>query len=171
MTNRELDAKIAEQVLGATWAPTESGSPTEEALAFREGCDQRPHYWSLVWRYSNGKPLVYKESLRHYSSEIKDAFRVVEAMRAKGFYFDLRDNRHGCYRWTKDSPPLVEWYVTVAEHHAGEDFPTDLGIAVSSPSLPEAICLAALKALEASSPKSASEAPASSSPSPEPGNT
>lgn len=138
---RELDAEIAERVFGATWSPTESGSPTEEALAFRGDSPWRPRGWSLVWRYSNGKPLVYKQMLPEYSADIRPAFDVIEAMKMNG------------YRWRIGSPVESDGPTFAAFWNPDEQWCPNYTAECWTPAL--AICLAALKALDAQHPDQA----------------
>lgn len=130
---RQLDAEIAERVMGATWTDAPPGYTESQWLQFPErGRGGMP---VLAYRYTNeGRERVYKVSLALYSSDIAAAFQVVEVMRAKGSALCL-DSYHG--RWR------AEFSCGFSLQAAYRDTPA------------LAICLAALKAIDALTPAEA----------------
>lgn len=120
---RELDAIVAERVMGATWRkPTRyAGIDGVSSLVLGERHSAVAITFAHRWpddRLSYTGPA--------YSSDIAAAMQVVEAMRAKGYGFSLTDNQGE--RWT------AEFLNYLAFADAG------------TPAL--AICRAALKAID-----------------------
>lgn len=138
---RELDVKVAEQVMGEVMAHSPCGDGlTRSSVEYGPtlaACDAaiRESYKTHV---ANGMRLWPAEYCGpEYSADIAAAFQVVEAMRGKKFSFRCDDNL-----------TALPWYVGFRNDDpspiAGKDFEAE------APTLPEAICLAALRAIEAS---------------------
>ncbi len=130
MTDRELDAMIAEKVMGAVWQNiTPKGRkkvlafPKDRPMASTDGAE-------IIYYGMNGS------NLPHYSTSIAAAWEVVEKMRALDFVVfemsvDGTDDWHA--RFGKTWPPIED-----------EGF---------SKKPAEAICLAALAAKAPAEPK------------------
>jgi hypothetical protein len=125
---RELDALIAEKVMGAEWI---------EDAGRQTGRRYRRLYkdhWIIAEQYE-GEDTVHAPSpvLPHYSSEIGDSWKVREKMRELGFHLGLVDDGHATEPWEayfdqgRNKPSYNAWASTA----------------------PLAICLAALSALDA----------------------
>lgn len=84
-------------------------------------------FW--VWKY-DGHPEgdVFVGHVPHFSKNIEAAWQVVEALRSRGIYIDVRT--------------LADFYEVIAVNHEGKELATE-----AHPSLPLAICRVALKAV------------------------
>ena len=138
MTDRELDALVAEEVMGWRWR------------AFKSDWDAPkwakdiypPDAVELSWPDEPGAPplaeLPYRRSahyldMPHYSSDIAAAWQVVERMRDLDFYATIGQDWPGNEGlWEVDFSKDGDVYFYAAEH-----------------SVSRAICLAARKALGA----------------------
>jgi hypothetical protein len=132
MSERKLDAEIAEKVFGHTWFRGPKVSVHGEALIPRyrwlndkayeddEPCDEND---ILTLEVSHGDGL-------HYSTDISAAFQVVEKMRERGYFFGLILEENG--KWNCE-------YTDSSYELRGET--------ENAPSAPEAICRAALSAI------------------------
>lgn len=132
-TMRDLDALIAEKVMGYVWSRSETApagwaGPNGDLLA--------PWRW-LVRSGSRGYvPVIGGESrfidnLRHFSTDIRAAWEVVELLNRKGRWPQIQ------YGPNEDG--FESWHVELVN-------PCDVKIAAET--APLAICLAALKAVE-----------------------
>lgn len=83
---RELDAQVAEHVMGWVWWV--SGDTGQRAI-FAD--DYRP-FW-FTQRASGDEPLCrdHDASVPHYSTDIKEAWAVVEKMQANGWAFEYQN--------------------------------------------------------------------------------
>lgn len=119
LTNREIDALVAEKIMGWTREPDKTTDWQET-----------PWYEDCIWTTPCGQ--LSKIYPPNYSTSIEAAWEVVEKLISDGYTWDL--NSH------------VEWRVRVANYRDGQTrgvFEThEIGI-----TLPRAICLAALKAV------------------------
>lgn len=127
-TNREIDARVAEQVMG--WKrvkhPLRVGNG-QYALSHDGEIIIQSHYQSLV--VDTFSP----------SSSIADAFSVVEKMREMGFGFS-------CHTVPRFSSVMAGWSVGF---NYGVYIPTlKYGTWENADTLPLAICLCAIKATE-----------------------
>jgi len=128
---RELDALVAEKVMGLS-APWDENTPCPYCGEIMRYCGQRSWCTSCSeWRYG-----PYKE----YSEDISAAWEVVERLDALGYWFQGRtrfDNEgehdDGC--WAGFTPHLTTGWNGQPDHYT------------NAPSMPHAICLAALKAV------------------------
>lgn len=119
--SRELDAMVAEKVMGNSHWIREAPDPSCEAAGACDGFGPAGECSQCTG--------VIEVAAPHYSSSIADGFAVVEAMREKGYRCSLemaldRKTWWACF-----------WRVVGQPHQAD--------------TLPLAICLASLKALEA----------------------
>ena len=131
MTDAELDVAVAREVMG--W--TEPLHVTADCEKRRGG---RTRYWLIgtppICTICNGR------NLPRFSTDIAAAFEVVEAMRGRGYWWEMRcpcqrgDDRH-IARFEMDAD-VAGPYTFAAARHA---------------SLPRAICKAALEAVRAES--------------------
>lgn len=140
-----LDVEIAERVMEYEWRRSRS---TGRRCLYAPG--QAPEH---MQQFADGTEALVGDWESHrwtprYSEDIAAAFLVVEAMRAKGWYMSMSDSRHGCYRLEANGPALVGWWIQVSYHEPGFEFPADLDVSASADTLPLAICLAALAAIE-----------------------
>lgn len=117
MTPRELDALVAEKVFGL--------------VVYK---DEKGHHWfdkpGITRHVSPPKPVVHKVAVERYSTEISAAWLVVEEMRKRGYRFKLIETDPG-------DQYGVSWWIP------REAF----GVVEYAQTAPEAICIAALKAL------------------------
>lgn len=113
---RELDALIAAKVMGKRVVPDSlnGGAPLE-----------------FFGEYPEGIYLVPKL----YSSEIRQAWKVIERLIADGWFPQVQFNN-----WGAES-----WYVTLTRDTSDKRFGHGSGVAATAPL---AICRAALRALE-----------------------
>ena len=134
LTDRELDAVIAEKVLRHE-IRTVSKMDMLQCCTLNH-CDARD------WLYE-GHKYIYLESEGHqpewripnYSTEIFAAMSVIEKLRSQNWYVEI-SNGSEC--------ATKEWFVEFARSD-GKHLYTGEG---DSDSLPRAICLASLKAIE-----------------------
>lgn len=106
---------------GVWWRPNGKGYTCNESEAWRLTPEQAKEY-----EYPHDEPTtIHQFSRPPYSTSISAAFEVVEKMRGDGFVLRIEN-------------PVMNWRVTFILGTAW--------IAWESDSLPEAICLAALKA-------------------------
>lgn len=143
-TGRELDAMIAERVMGWVWRRScfTTGRPARHCRQLTDG------------RRQDGGPLKGDEinwfefeRVPDYSRNLHDAMAVVEAMRAKGFLPTLTGSSCAADTWHVEF-----WDYTESPYTHGE---------CSHTSLPLAICIGALKALEAAASHRERVAPSS----------
>ncbi len=131
MTDRELDAQVAMQVMGWTWFRVERHMLTGRQYfrALRKGNDSFSHFDAAnmdepVWEN-------YGQSPPHYSTSISAAWLVVEEMNRRGYSIDFCGDPNEPYRC---------WF------QSGDDATTcGQGKADTAPL---AICEAALEALK-----------------------
>lgn len=120
MTDRELDALIAENVMGweIRWL----------------GCE--PHHY---WEPDDGRGGRWNDRLPEYSTDIAAAFQVVEKMKRVRLWFSC------CYQTgaLRDDLSAMAWSCRFRGFKRGESIEGFHG----DKSLPRAICLAALKAV------------------------
>lgn len=93
---RALDAEIAEVIFGATWGSSAWTAEGCEWLRF--SADQSPRSMvTLAARgdLASGRSLEVWDACPHYSTEIRDAWHVVDKMHARVYE----------YSCTPDSPP------------------------------------------------------------------
>ena len=140
MTDRELDALVAEKVMGARWFGTEGADPPSlkvklprfmvYVLCLRGGEPNMPD-WDVC-----GRPEIWNDSaldeIPHYSTDIKAAWEVVEKMRADGFVGEFVQD-------VPDGASARFWDNPLFEAFTETKMPAD-------DTLPLAICLAALRA-------------------------
>lgn len=131
---RGLDAEIAERVMGYSWYSFEDSSVFTYLVKWMN-TDRE----TMVGRRRDGALDSYTG--RDYSTEVAAAFQVVEAMLADGWRIYIDGPRFGD----------TEWRVMFAKDRLNEWALAD--------TLPLAICLASLAALDASTPPSAVEDP------------
>ena len=134
---RELDARIAEKVMGATWKRHDGA--TGDWLAFDHAdamlTQNRPvSLWVLAARTERG--VQAWPECRAYSTDIAAAWLVVEKMRADGFMFRINA--------TADDAGVETWAARFWTLDRDDDF-CDRYAATA----PHAICLAALAAINA----------------------
>lgn len=139
---RELDALVAEKVMGwKRW--TCADFQFQKAVLYHSN----PQYL-VTWRRDDSLPLCEDQpSVPRYSTDIAAAWTVVEKMHEEGFGVEIG---HAC-------TPGYGWYATfvanAAQYEHSEDYePATERMAVRAPATPLAICLAALKALDAEVP-------------------
>lgn len=115
----EMDARVAVEVMDVCIHPAEQQIYADNLMAFRcLGC--------------HGDP--YKHLVPPYSTNIRATMLVVERMREQGWMWSIFDR-------------AVGWSVTLLHRdHDGLVSNLDVGL-VGQPSLPEAICTVALKAV------------------------
>ena len=152
---RELDAMIAERVMGLT---PDRFDPV--CIVRRHTTDEAEYDRILGWGgwcYTCRKPISETAKVPpHYSTDIAAAFQVVEAMRAKlPVFFELRWS--GSITHSADKVESQGHWVARFADMGGQAF-----VAADTPA--EAICLAALKALDAAAPQRAVEGPSTGSP-------
>ena len=137
VAGRELDAMIAERVMGATWKPApEDGRGKEVDWLYLGGR-------IVAYRYADGQVLGKADD---YSTDLAAAFTVIEAMAAKPerWWSTLTQRSYGT---TKENYVVGGWsceFRAIEAIGAGDVY-------AEAPTLPLAICLAALKAIEGSS--------------------
>ena len=138
---RELDAEVAEKVIGWTverdWPSERVGGewfayePSRgEVYSFhrRENYERTEHWY----RHPDNRD--YLVLVPSFSTSIADAWLVVEKMRERGIYIDLRASSSGYFAmWSRAGRDDEDIWVTGSSHMADD--------------APLAICLAALKAL------------------------
>lgn len=82
---RELDALVAEKVMGWVWWHN-----TDADLTILVPSDQS---WPDKWHFASGAGNCTKPAdhgAPHYSTDIADAWEVVERLRERGYYLELR---------------------------------------------------------------------------------
>lgn len=124
MTDRELDALVAEKVFGAT--------PCDDPRTQCEAAHMTP---VQCWIMPN-EP--YGSELRDYTGRIEEAWTVVAKMRERGAGFTLLCWTAATMGWCGGDP--------IACHFTTADGITHYGRAEGD-SAPRAICLAALRAV------------------------
>ncbi len=142
---RELDALIAEKVMGWRWfrflnkcylippRNTETGFDPAHVLSHwdGEGKEGTPDLeWTTLSSYPNFR-------LRHYSTDIAAAWEVVEKVQANGWTFHVDDVGF-------NNGIEGKWRVLLTEAETG-----DKHVFADGDTAPHAICLAALKAMSA----------------------
>jgi hypothetical protein len=134
---RELDALVAEKVMGARWNPipskAESGMdyPEEHWLQFSEGG------WVLAARFPSGKQRA-TPSLGHYSTSIADAWLVLEQLE--------RDERRILSEITRRMSTFGTHFIyAVVLRQCTAPFPDNWW--AEEATAPLSICVAALKAV------------------------
>lgn len=150
---RELDAEVAERILGTVWDekrcrvcgwPLAGTQSVVEAHCLPDNCSQRP------------APVLRADRHAPFSTDIATAFLLPDALdRATGRDLGISINGNsGDGYW-------VRFYDTSPLGYVGQngDIPGLVAPEVHVASLPLAICIAALKALDASTPPSAVEDP------------
>lgn len=131
----ELDAEIAEKVMGYFWLPWRDGFDRDD------GCYRRDGKWLCdgIWA-PHGPPGPYHGPIPQFSTEVSAAWSVVEKMQAeRGFYT--------CIQWSQ-----------LPKRHQHRGWRAEFGIyGEDASTAPLAICLAALRALSSlsSTPESA----------------
>lgn len=133
MTDRELDALVAEKVMGCRVLHQAASVAGPYCGCLSDGGYKKgPH----------GDPREFDADLYAYSTDISAAWQVVEKMKSNGYTFELDDRKAGWaasfVAYGQDSKTLG-WVKAVA---AG--VPTEIAEAA-----PRAICLAALKTVAA----------------------
>lgn len=135
---RLLDAEVAERVMGYSWYSFEDGGVftylTKWMNTERE---------TMIARRRDGTLDSYHG--REYSTDIASAFLVVEAMQAQVWGITIQNWSHYGEKW---------WTVVFRSHPLGPP-----PVEAKADSLPLAICLAALAALEADASQRAVEGP------------
>lgn len=126
LRGRELDIAIAERVMGYDWWRSKVSG---KRCLFPEG---RQYPW-FIYRATGDEQLTadYDHQVPPYSTSIEAAMEVVEKLRTE----------HWCVTLMNQFSKGPQWYVSF-ETVEGETYAT-------CDSLPEAICLAALKAVGA----------------------
>lgn len=135
LSGRELDAAIAERVMGHVWDESRCracGWPIgsfEDGGCTIESCSMRPY------------PVRRADTPSDYSSSIGAAMEVVEKMRQSGWHVEISDD---CERM--DTAWFVEFTRSTDTHlHTGD---------AGAETLPETICRAALEAIETNATRS-----------------
>lgn len=128
LTEREIDAEIAEKIFGFTrhWTGPDANGENNSEVLVRPGFNNSSYTFSPLGR------VAFDCFVPHYSTSISDAFAVVEKMSKTGrFGFTQKDDERWFVEYRKG---FWTSYVDVwmAQHE----------------SLPKAICLAALRASE-----------------------
>lgn len=134
LSGRELSALVAERVMGSVWDETRCRACGWPLAAFDDGgctiesCSQRPY------------PARRADEPAQYSSSIEAAMQVVEKMWQMGWQAELVN----CYML---NTPIVEnvcmWYVRFIDNKNDMN-----NWSAEANTLPEAICRAALAAIE-----------------------
>ncbi len=129
MDSRELDALIAEKVMGLTLAVSDKAWSDEDWL----GSDYptKSNVLAIVTDAERGSLVPMRRVIPPYSTDIAAAWLVVERMRGD-FMLDLQDH-------------IVYWSADFLRSRPGGI----KQVAFQAPSAPLAICLAALKAVGA----------------------
>lgn len=119
---RELDAMVAERVMGARWqtadridaniCKTRRLSPPADSLVLNGA--------TLAWRTADGRNLIpddgRADNLFHYSTDLAAAWQIVDAFTAKGWYVCVEHVDVPSRRWNAwfgdknvyaDSAPLA----------------------------------------------------------------
>ena len=128
MDDRELDAKVAEKVMGHTITMSDKAWSVEDWLCSDYTTERNT--LAIVTDAPNDRSIPPSLVIPHYSTELDEAFQVVEAMAARGLRLSLD-------RWGGDP-----WWAEFADEgweHGGQ---------ATSGTAPRAICLAALEALK-----------------------
>ncbi len=138
MTDRELDALVAEKVMGWKLVRHKGGESCQSGRCGSHGSAEDG--WECFHRPS-GETGWASDS--PFSADIAAAFLVVEAMRAKGFvcaYFAMIGNGEMAVQVGAD-PNVFGWSAQFTRGAMAAEY------VVQADSLPRAICLAALRAL------------------------
>lgn len=153
MNDRELDALVAEKVMGWMWVTADGITvlaPPSHMIAYRENARLgKGGHIDLDARLLRCPPLP------HYSTDIAAAWEVIEKLYNRGISIEISDMRH--------SPEEPGWWIELVrfeplkESDAPKWVIDDLGgrpVAFhlwehdcGAPTAPLAICLAALKAV------------------------
>lgn len=133
LAGRALDAMIAEKVMGFAWEPIAENeiAPPDCTHRLRNGAG------FIAERYRQ-RPVVLFGGIRPFSTDIAAAFSVVEAMKAKGYRWRIGTGAEN------ESPTYAAFWNP--EHTFAETYSAEC----STPAF--AICLAALRAIAASTP-------------------
>lgn len=130
---RELDALVAEHALEWKWYE----HPTKDFAYFRP--QERFAYGAIANK--SREDVEYMDNLPYLSTDMGAAWQVVVAMRAKGWYFELTDERDDPVEYTARFVQAEEPTATYPWSHVTAE------VAQSASTAPHAICLAALEAL------------------------
>lgn len=132
LSDEELDAAVAEQVMGWTKVVVnEYARENDPALALMP----RPCFWVTEFGVNHCRTKEYWEAKRwRPSSDMNAAMEVVEKMRDRGWFGEM----------CADSDPDDPWYASF--HQRGHNNQ----VSIWGKSLPRAICEAALSATEKS---------------------
>ena len=125
MNNRELDAKMAE-LMGECvhdWEIKVDDDALYTDTVWRKCIKCNEEFWGL-------NPPV----CRYYSTDIAAAMLVVEKLVEMGFYVDIGVDKHGAQ--------------VQLNHYTGSEYGWTHGESIQGKDVPEAICLAALMAVE-----------------------
>lgn len=125
VAGRELDALVAEKVMGAVWTPTPSDMVFDEDYWLE--IPGKPGVFAYRYRDGRVKP---KAGCPPYSTDMASAWEVVEKMEQRGHGFALADSQGPPWEATFDNLSSMLSYIETAD------------------TAPLAICLAALKAVE-----------------------
>ena len=130
MSDRELDAAVAEMVFGWRWIHEDGEQPY--AVPYLVGPGSSVYYPTVHAKFPN----VPKSGgdLLNYSTDIAAAWEVVEKMRTNGWFFSLADSI--------ELPDFIARFTTCPP--VGSPIPDHSAMNVSAPL---AICLAALRAV------------------------
>ncbi len=136
MDNREIDALVAEHVMGWRWV--EHGG-----FDWIVPPDVVPDIAFFMWghRIHDDKPQFsgeFENVLPHHSTDIAAAWKVVEAMRAAGWRLHIQDASSRGNSKSKDELGRPYWSAELERYEHCE-----YGY---GPTVPRAICIAALRA-------------------------
>lgn len=159
---RELDAEIAEAVMGAAWSKSDDVARAACSMRGMLGTPKQTLALSsgrvLCWRSVSGAMLIPDDgagdNLPHYSTDYAAAMLVVERMQARRERFRAtltnRTFTAFTYRYVTAADPEGNEYIdgwTCEFRACSLDFAHFADVERGAPTLPLAICLAALAAL------------------------
>jgi hypothetical protein len=127
VAGHELDALVAERVMGWKWCDVRLRGSTNTVRVL---LPPRDGYWRQDGAHDERD--FARAAPPFYSTEIRAAWEVVEALNERGFGVEV-------FRYGKAEGLEREWFVSIGDTEADAD------------TAPLAICRAALKALDAAS--------------------
>lgn len=142
---RELDALVAEKVMGITGI--------RQITVIGATVTQEPGWSGKSYQMPDGRMGRPAYVVPRYSSDIAAAWLVVERLAETGLWVSLCDMRHGCY--TEDGAPWRGWFAEICDVEQDEKFGpcvvshefSEHPWSASAPTAPLAICKAALQAV------------------------